>query len=47
LRATTDNPHWYARQLAALPMPFRVIGAPEIRAAVTELGERLAQSAAH
>ncbi|HEV7709093.1 MAG TPA: WYL domain-containing protein [Asanoa sp.] len=47
LRATTDNPRWYARQLAALPMPFRVVGAPEIRAAVTELGERLARSAAH
>ncbi|WP_203783998.1 helix-turn-helix transcriptional regulator, partial [Asanoa ferruginea] len=46
LRATTDNPQWYARQLAALPMPFQVVGGPEIRAAVMELGERLARSAA-
>ncbi|MDG4824070.1 WYL domain-containing protein [Asanoa sp. WMMD1127] len=41
LRATTSNPQWYARQLAAMPMPFTVVGGPELRAAVTALGERL------
>lgn len=41
LRASTDDPDWYARQLAQLPVPFRVLESPAIRAAVTELGEQL------
>ncbi|MEV4620313.1 WYL domain-containing protein [Asanoa sp. NPDC049573] len=45
LRATTDNPHWYARQLAALPMTFDVVAGPQLRAAVAALGERLAKAA--
>jgi predicted DNA-binding transcriptional regulator YafY len=44
LVATTDNPQWYARQLAALPMPFTVAGSAELRAAVRALGERLIAS---
>ncbi len=46
LRATTDEPDWYARQLAAIPVPFLVLGSEPIRQAVTELGGRLARAAA-
>jgi predicted DNA-binding transcriptional regulator YafY len=45
LRATTDDPDWYARQLAAIPAPFRVIGSPELQRATAALGQRLAQAA--
>ena len=45
LRATTDAPDWYARQLAAIPAPFRVLGSEPIREAVIALGQRLAGSA--
>lgn len=41
LVATTDEPEWYAAQLANLPMPFRLVGSPEVRAAMTDLGRRL------
>jgi predicted DNA-binding transcriptional regulator YafY len=41
LLATTDEPAWYARQLAAIPASFRVIGSPEIQRAVAALGQRL------
>jgi len=44
LRATTDEPDWYARQLAAIPAPFRVIGSRELRRATAALGQRLAQA---
>ncbi|MFD2082603.1 Predicted DNA-binding transcriptional regulator YafY, contains an HTH and WYL domains [Actinopolymorpha cephalotaxi] len=44
LRATTDEPEWYARQLAAIPAPFRVLASPELQRAVTDLGRRLTQS---
>lgn len=44
LLASTDEPEWYARQLAMIPAPFRVIGSPELRRAVAELGRRLQQS---
>jgi hypothetical protein len=46
LRATTSEPDWYARQLAAIPAPLRVLGSPEIRRAVADLGQRLARAAA-
>lgn len=45
LRATTNEPDWYARQLAAIPAPFRVIGSEPIRQAVAELSRRLSDSA--
>ena len=45
LRATTDEPGWYARQLAAIPASFRVVGSPEIQRATAALGQRLAQAA--
>jgi predicted DNA-binding transcriptional regulator YafY len=41
LVASTSNPLWYAQQLAAVPVPMRVVGGPELRAAVTEVGRRL------
>jgi predicted DNA-binding transcriptional regulator YafY len=45
LRATTDEPDWYARQLAAIPAPFRVIGSPELQRATAALGQRLMRAA--
>ncbi len=45
LRATTDEPAWYARQLAALPVPFRVGGSPELQRATAALGQQLLQAA--
>ena len=44
LRATTDEPDWYARQLAAIPAPFRVLGSPQLRRATVALGQRLVQA---
>ena len=44
LRATTDEPDWYARQLAAIPAPFRVIGSPQLQRATAALGQRLVQA---
>ncbi|MBO9553484.1 WYL domain-containing protein [Cellulomonas sp.] len=41
LVATTSNPYWYAERLAALPVPFRVIGGPELLATVRSLGRRM------
>jgi predicted DNA-binding transcriptional regulator YafY len=46
LRASTSEPDWYARQLAAIPAPLRVLGSPEIRRAVADLSQRLARAAA-
>lgn len=46
LVATTDEPEWYAAQLANLPMPFRLVGSPEVRSAMTELGRRLLDASA-
>lgn len=41
LRATTSSPDWYARQLATLPAPFRVLSSPELRKSVTALAQQL------
>jgi predicted DNA-binding transcriptional regulator YafY len=41
IRATTDNPDWYAGRLAILPMPFRVLASAELRKAVAALSQRL------
>jgi len=46
LLATTDEPDWYARQLASIPAPFRVLRSPELQRATAALGERLQESAA-
>jgi predicted DNA-binding transcriptional regulator YafY len=45
LRASTSSPQWYARQLATLPMPFRVVGSPELRKAVRALAQELLAAA--
>lgn len=41
--ASTEDPDWYARQLAAIPVPFRVVDSPELLAAVRALGRRMAE----
>ncbi len=41
LVATTDEPEWYAAQLGNVPMSFRLVGSPEVRAAMAQLGQRL------
>jgi predicted DNA-binding transcriptional regulator YafY len=45
LCATTDNLDWYARNLATIPAPFRVLGSPELQRAVAALSRRLAEAA--
>jgi predicted DNA-binding transcriptional regulator YafY len=44
LLASTDEPDWYARQLAAIPASFRVIESAPLQLAVQALGRRLAQA---
>jgi predicted DNA-binding transcriptional regulator YafY len=44
LRASTDEPDWYARQLAAIRAPYRVIGSPELQRATAALGRELIQA---
>jgi predicted DNA-binding transcriptional regulator YafY len=41
LRATTENPHWYVRQLAAIEAPFRVLGSLPLQRAMAALGRQL------
>jgi predicted DNA-binding transcriptional regulator YafY len=41
LRASTDDPDWYANRLAAIPVPLRVLASPELQAATAALGRRL------
>ncbi|UZN03219.1 helix-turn-helix transcriptional regulator [Cellulomonas sp. S1-8] len=41
LVGSTSDPVWYAQQLAAVPVPFRVVGGPELRACVRDVGARL------
>jgi len=44
LTGTTENLHWYATEIAELPAPYRVVGGPEIRAAVRQVAERMLES---
>lgn len=46
LTGSTENPPWYATQLAALPHPFAIVGGPELRAATRELAQRLGAASA-
>lgn len=41
LVATTSNPWWYAERLAALTVPFEVVGGAELRHTVRRVGERM------
>jgi predicted DNA-binding transcriptional regulator YafY len=45
LRATTENPHWYVRQLAAIEAPFRVLGSPPLQRAMAALGKQILSAA--
>jgi predicted DNA-binding transcriptional regulator YafY len=45
LVATTDEPEWYAAQLAELPYDFRLVESPEVRAAMNVLARRLRAAA--
>jgi predicted DNA-binding transcriptional regulator YafY len=45
LRATTDDPDWYARQLAAIPAPFTLLGSAELRRAMSALAKQLLRAA--
>ncbi|GAA3216633.1 helix-turn-helix transcriptional regulator [Dactylosporangium siamense] len=45
LTGTTGNPWWYAEQLAALPVPFRILGGPELRHTARVVGSRLVAAA--
>ena len=44
LRGSTNEPAWYAEQLAAIPAPFTVLTCSEIQAAVRTLTQRLAHA---
>jgi predicted DNA-binding transcriptional regulator YafY len=41
LTGSTSNPGMYAEWLVGVPVPFEVVGGPELRAAVRAAGERL------
>ena len=45
LRATTDDPDWYARQLAVTPLDFEVLGSPALVQATEDLAARLVKAA--
>ncbi|MGH3507162.1 MAG: helix-turn-helix transcriptional regulator [Nocardioidaceae bacterium] len=44
LVASTDEPDWYAEQLAAIQAPFRVVTPPELVEACHALGRRFLQA---
>jgi predicted DNA-binding transcriptional regulator YafY len=44
LLGTTENLYWYASEIAEFPVPYKVVGGPEIREAVRNLAQRLADS---
>ncbi|GAB3597477.1 WYL domain-containing protein [Angustibacter peucedani] len=41
LVGSTGNPYWYAELLVKVPVPYRVVGGPELRHAARALGRRL------
>lgn len=45
LNGSTSNPRSYAEWLAWLPVPFRVVEGPELRAVLREVGQRLLDAA--
>jgi predicted DNA-binding transcriptional regulator YafY len=45
LVGTTSNPSWYAERLAGIPVPYRIVGGPELRAAARDLAGRLLDAA--
>ncbi len=45
LVGSTSNPSWYAEQLAAIRVPFRIVGSPEVADAARVIGRRLLAAA--
>jgi predicted DNA-binding transcriptional regulator YafY len=41
LVGSTGNPWWYAEQLAAIPVPYRIVGCAELQQTAAVLGQRL------
>jgi predicted DNA-binding transcriptional regulator YafY len=41
LTGSTSSPSWYARQLPAIEVPYRILGGPELRDAAHRIAERL------
>lgn len=41
LTGSTGNPSWYVERLAAVPVPYRIIGCDEVRSAAATLGRRM------
>jgi predicted DNA-binding transcriptional regulator YafY len=41
LVGSTSNPKWYAEQLAAIPVAYRIVRGPEVQEAARVLGKRL------
>lgn len=41
LTGSTSNPAWYAEQLAAIPVSYRIVSCPELQEAARVLGQRL------
>ena len=44
LTGTTENLDWYATVIAEIPVPFHVVGGPELRDAVRRMAQRLTDS---
>ena len=47
LVGSTDNPWWYAEQLAGMKAPYRIVRCPELKAVTRVLGERLLAASGH
>ena len=45
LTGSTSNPVWYVERLAVIPVPYRIVGCPELRQAARALGQRLLAAA--
>ncbi|WP_433043859.1 helix-turn-helix transcriptional regulator [Dactylosporangium sp. CS-033363] len=45
LLASTGDPLWYVQQLAAFPVPIRIVGGAELREAAATVGKRLSAAA--
>jgi predicted DNA-binding transcriptional regulator YafY len=45
LVGSTSNPTWYAEQLAAIPVPYRIVACEELRDAARAVGQRLLAAA--
>jgi len=46
LIGSTSNPWWYAEQLAAFPVSYRIVGCPELQQTARVIGQRLLAASA-